>query len=46
MFLQFRGDGDGLAGEQRRHPFRGPGAFAGIIDTRQRLERDGLGGAV
>ena len=37
MLLQFRGDRDGLAGEQRCDPFGGPGAFAGIVDAGQRL---------
>ena len=41
MLLQLRGDGDGLAGEQRRDPFGRPGALAGIIDARQRLQGDG-----
>ena len=42
MLLQVRGDGDGLAGEQRRDPFGGPGALAGIIDPRKRLQGDRL----
>ena len=41
MLLQLRGDGDGLAGEKRRGPFGGPGAFAGLVDPRQRLQGDG-----
>ena len=43
MLLQFRGDGDGLAGEQRRDPFGGPGALAGIVDAGKRLQGDRLG---
>ena len=46
MLLQFGGDGDGLAGEQRRDPFRRPGALAGIVDARQRLQGDGCAGVV
>ena len=43
MLLQFGGDGDGLAGEQRRDPFGRPGALAGIVDARERLQGDRLG---
>ena len=46
MLLQLGGDGDGLAGEQRRHPFGGPGPLAGIIDARERLKRDRLAGTI
>ena len=43
MLLQFGGDGYRLAGENGGKPFRGPGAFAWIVDARQRLQADGLG---
>jgi hypothetical protein len=42
MFLQLRGDGDRLPGEQGREPLRRPGALAGVVDVRQRLKGDGL----
>ena len=46
MLLQFRGDRDRLTGQQGRDPIRRPGAVAGIVDPRQRLEGDGFGDVV
>src|SRR5271156_872964 len=46
MLLQFRGDGDGLAGEQRGEPFGGPGALSGIVDAGKRLKGDRLGDVI
>jgi hypothetical protein len=46
VLLEFRGDGHGLAGEQRRDPFGGPGALAGIVDAGKRLQGNGLGDIV
>ena len=43
MILCFRRDDDRFAGQDVGDPFRRPGAFRGIIDSGQRLERDGLG---
>ena len=46
MLLQFRGDGETFACEQGCDPIRGPGALAGFIDSRQGLERDGVGDGI
>ena len=46
MLLQFWGDSDGLAGEQRRDPFGSPGALAGVVDAGKRLQGDRLGEVV
>ena len=43
MLLQFGGDDDGFAGEKGGNPLRGPGAFAGLVDVRQGLERNRFG---
>ena len=40
MLLEVWRDGDGLAGQQGRDPFGGPGAFARIVDPSQRLQSD------
>ena len=46
MLLQLRGNRDVLARQKRRDPFRGPGAFAGIVDPGERLQRDRFGDLV
>ena len=46
MLLQFRGDGHRLPSEEGRDPLRGPGALAGVIDARQRLQGDRFGHVV
>src|ERR1700754_385626 len=40
MLLEVWRDGDGLAGQQGREPFGGPGAFARIVDPGQWLQSD------
>ena len=41
MLLGFGADGHAFAGEHRGHPLGGPGPFGGIIECRERLQRDG-----
>ena len=43
MFFQLRRDGDLLAGQEDRDPFRRPSALGGLVDPRQRLQRHRLG---
>ena len=46
MLLQLGRDRHALAAKQRRDPFRGPGALAGIVDARERLQGHRLGSLV
>ena len=43
VFFEFGRDGDGLSREERRDPFRGPGALTRIVDLFKRLQRHWLG---
>src|SRR5260370_1119356 len=41
--LHLRRDGHALAGQDRGHPFGGPRPLAGVFDTGEWLERNGIG---
>lgn len=46
MLFRGRIDCDAFLGENRCHPFGGLGALSWLVDARQRLERNGVFGAV